>query len=578
MDQFSYRISGLRIGVILTILFSATSAWAESPDMRMRKKLIATGWDHPDSQRLLANLAAMEKQPFDGVVIELTGHTDEGKSCPLSVAFSNQNWRRAWFQASVNELRKCKFTRFTDNFITIGANPGNIDWFDDEGWQQIVEHWRIAAWLAKQSGLKGLLFDPEPYTPPHSQFSYVAQPDRAQRAFNEYAAKARERGRQVMRAVAEEYPKITIFCYFMNSVCVTAAGRADPRPALAVQGYGLYPAMIDGWLDVAPPSIVLVDGCESAYLYNSRQQFLESALQIKGACQELVSAENRAKYRAQVQVSFGMYLDAYWNPKDSPWYIGGLGGPRVERLRANTSAALAAADQYVWVYGERFRWWPTPNRGVRPESWSAAIPGCEQALLYARDPLDYARTEIAKAKQDGKAVNLARNGSFSSSTAKSMEGTEQDWHDGLPPAGWSAWQRDDSKGTFTWDREAGATGKGAARASRVADGCFLQSFKVAPGERYAVRAACKVRGSGNAWLRVRWQTADGRWTAETQDQLFYCEASPDNWRELFGVVDVPAGAGRLLILLGVGGQSTTEDAAWFDDVELYRLANHLQDR
>ncbi len=91
MDQFSYRISGLRIGVILTILFSATSAWAESPDMRMRKKLIATGWDHPDSQRLLANLAAMEKQPFDGVVIELTGHTDEGKSCPLSVAFSNQN-------------------------------------------------------------------------------------------------------------------------------------------------------------------------------------------------------------------------------------------------------------------------------------------------------------------------------------------------------------------------------------------------------------------------------------------------------------------------------------------------------
>ncbi len=74
----------------------------------------------------------------------------------------------------MNELRKCKFTRFTDNFITIGANPGNIDWFDDEGWQQIVEHWRIAAWLAKQSGLKGLLFDPEPYTLPHSQFSYAA--------------------------------------------------------------------------------------------------------------------------------------------------------------------------------------------------------------------------------------------------------------------------------------------------------------------------------------------------------------------------------------------------------------------
>jgi hypothetical protein len=30
-------------------------------------------------------------------------------------------------------------------------------------------------------------------------------------------------------------------------------------------------------------------------------------------------------------------------------------------------------------------------------------------------------------------------------------------------------------------------------------------------------------------------------------------------------------AGRLLILLGVGGQSTPEDAVWFDDVELYRV-------
>jgi hypothetical protein len=573
MDQFSYRITGLRIGVFLTILFSATSAWAQPPDLRIQKKLIATGWDHPDSQRLLANLATMEKQPFDGVVIELTGHTDEGKSCPLSVAFSNQSWRRAWFQASVDELRKCKFTRFTDNFITIGANPGNIDWFDDQGWQRIVEHWRIAAWLAKQSGLKGLLFDPEPYTPPYSQFSYAAQPGRMRHGFNEYAAKARERGRQVMRAVAEEYPEITIFCYFMNSVCATATGQADPRPALAAQGYGLYPAMIDGWLDVAPSTVVLVDGCESAYRYNSRQQFLESALQIKGACQELVSPENRAKYRAQVQVSFGMYLDAYWNPKESPWYIDGLGGPRVERLRANTSAALATADKYVWVYGERFRWWPTPNRGVRPQSWSEAMPGSEQALRYARDPLDYARTEIARAKRAGKLVNLARNGDFSSSMAKSMDGTEQKWHDGLPPAGWSTWQRDDSKGTFTWDRETGAAGNGAARASRVTDGCFLQSYKVAPGERYAVRTACKVHGNGNVWLRVRWQTTESRWTAETQDQLFYCEALPDNWRELFGVVEVPEGVGRLLILLGVGGQNATEDVGWFDDVELYRLTN-----
>jgi hypothetical protein len=178
---------------------------------------------------------------------------------------------------------------------------------------------------------------------------------------------------------------------------------------------------------------------------------------------------------------------------------------------------------------------------------------------------------MARAKSAGKLLNLARNGEFSSSSAKSLEGAELLWQEGRPPAGWSTWQREDSKGTFAWGREAGAGGKGAAKASLVGDGCFLQAYQAATGERYAVRAACRVHGNGSAWLRVRWQTAESRWTAEAQDKVFYCEPSPDKWEELFGVVEVPEGAGRLLILLGVGGQSTADDVAWFDDVELYKL-------
>ncbi len=160
----------------LMFLLAATSIRAEPPDVRIRKKLVATGWDHPDAEGLLKHLSAMEKQPFDGVVLEVTGRTAKGEPYPLRAAFHNEKWQRAWFQASVDQLRSCKFTRFTDNFVTLGANPGNIDWFGDERWRQIAEHWRIAAWLAKRSGLKGLLFDPEPYTPPHSQFSYASQP------------------------------------------------------------------------------------------------------------------------------------------------------------------------------------------------------------------------------------------------------------------------------------------------------------------------------------------------------------------------------------------------------------------
>ena len=555
----------------LLVLLTTAAVGAEPADMRVRKKLIATGWDHPDSEQLLAHLAEMEKQPFDGVVLELIGRTADGKPCPLRPAFCNQVWQPAWFQTNIDQLRACKCKRFTDNFITVGANPGDVDWFDDAGWRQVVEHWRIAAWIAKQSGCKGLLFDPEPYTAPHLQFGYAAQAGHKQHSFNEYAEKARQRGRQIMHAVVKEYPNITLFCYFMNSVSATATGRADPRLALATQGYGLYPAMIDGWLDAAPPGVVLVDGCESAYLFNSRQQFLEAALQMKIACQELVSPANRAKYRAQVQASYGIYLDAYWTPKDSMWYIDGRGGSRVERLRINTADALAAADEYVWIYGEQFRWWTTPNGSVKPKTWPEALPGCDGALRYARDPVDFARGELAKMKQAGQIVNLTHNGDFSLPKAKTSDGSEHKWHEGAPPAGWSTWQADSSHGTFTWDRRVGAAGAGAAKANRVANGCFIQSYKAAAGERYAIRAAYKVHGNGNAWLRVRWQTAQGPWTAETQDKLIYGPPPSDRWQQLFGVVEVPEGAGRLLILLSVEDQNAADDVVWFDDVELYKL-------
>jgi hypothetical protein len=343
---------------------------------------------------------------------------------------------------------------------------------------------------------------------------------------------------------------------------------------LASQSYGLYPAFIDGWLDAIPPTITLVDACESAYLYNGEQQFLDAAVLIRGACQELVSPENRAKYRAQVQVGFGIYLDAYWNPKEPkwmPWYIDGKGGPRVDRLRANVATALRVADEYVWVYGEKFRWWPTPNKGVNPQSWPEALPGCEQALRFARNPVEFARAQIAELQKAGKLANLARNGDFGSDRAVSIDGVADDWKQGKAPAGWHTWQEETSKGSFTWDRDVGAAAKGAARAAHVHNGCFIQSHKAAPGERYAIRAVRKLQGKGDAWIRIRWQNPDGKWMAEELDKLILCDGPRDQWDELFGVVDVPEGAGRLVILLGAARQASPEDVAWYDDVQLHRL-------
>lgn len=68
---------------------------ASAADMRRPKKLIATGWDQPDTQRLRKNLAEMEKRPFDGVVFVALERMEDGKTCQLRGAFVDQPWQRA---------------------------------------------------------------------------------------------------------------------------------------------------------------------------------------------------------------------------------------------------------------------------------------------------------------------------------------------------------------------------------------------------------------------------------------------------------------------------------------------------
>jgi hypothetical protein len=435
--------------------------------------------------------------------------------------------------------------------------------------------------VARESGCRGLAFDPEPYTPPHAPFSYGAQVARDRHSFDEYAAKARERGREVMKAVAAEYPNVTILSFFLNSVCSRATGHADPRPFLASEGYGLLPAFLDGWLDAAPPTITLVDGHEGSYCYNSDLQFLDAANLMRGACQELVSPENRAKYRAQVQTGFGIYLDAYVNPPTSPYYVDGKGGPRAERLRANVAAALRASDGYVWIYGEQHRWWPTPNADVKRTTWPEALPGSEDALRSARNPEDWARWKIAALEKAGTLKNLVTNGDFapprSEPAAKPAQepatkvATDVHTKKSILPAGWSPWQNENSHGTFAWDGDVGAVAKGSARLAGIKDGCYVQRVKAEPGKWFAVEAVRRLQGRGEAVLVVRWQTAEEKWIHETLDVDLISTEPRDAWAKMFGVVRVPEGAGNLVILLLARDQASPDDVAWFDDVRVYAL-------
>jgi len=559
---------------IAVLLLSSMQALADPAASLPRKKLIATGWDNPATDGFRRAASVFAKWPFDGAVVEpaAEGAPEELGSRPFRSAHGRQPWKREWFARAAEDLRAGLAAGPRDVFLAVNANPGDVDWFDDPGWRSIVDHWRIAAWIAKRGGARGLLFDPEPYVKPHEQFAYRAQAGHGSRTFAEYAAKARERGGEVMRAVGAEFPDAVILNYFLLSFLLDTTEGGDPARALPSHGYGLLPAFLDGWLDEIPPAMALVDGCEEGYYLTSPAEFLDRAVRIKGAAQALVAPGNRAKYRAQVEVGFGIYLDAYANPEGSKYYIGGGGRSRTEWLEANVASALRASDRYVWIYGEEGRWWPLPaGEQAKYRTWPEVLPGCDRVLAFVRDPVDAARRRVGELRAAGTLKELARNGGFDAKKAQENEGRAPDWKSSEAPPGWDFWQDEaTSKGASGWDREAGAGGPGSARMSGVADGCFIQKHPVRPGERVFAAASVRWRGRGEPYLTMRWQDARGKWIAWDKDATAFPAAGGEAWHAVEVTATVPAGAGYLVLLPGVKGQESADDTVWFDDVHVWK--------
>jgi hypothetical protein len=308
--------------------------------------------------------------------------------------------------------------------------------------------------------------------------------------------------------------------------------------------------------------VTLIDGNEPAYHYNTEAAFSAAYVQIKSDCQALVSPENRPKFRAQLQVGHGLYLDAYINPPTSRWHIDTHGQAHGHRLEQNLLSALEATDQYVWIYGEQARWWPLPQAGAPARQlWPEVLAGADSAIARVKGPVQWAKAAFSSQGTAGKLVNLLANGGFSASTNGQ-------------PASWRSWQEPDrTPGQFRFDPEIGHQAQGAAVLSGISYGCLIQSVRAVPGDVFVLSARVRQRGLGVPWMLASWLTPEGKQVAERRNHRFSPVADPnsDAWRELVGSVAVPDESGWLVVSLGVTGQQGPGDLVWFDDALAARI-------
>jgi hypothetical protein len=350
------------------------------PSLRKRK-LIEFGWDEPDVGFLARNPEAMDRSPFDGCVFHVTTSVP-GKN-PESLTWLGWGQRQFRFEefdeslggaAKVPWLRADpKEKRFGHNFLRFNVTPGKLDWFDDYG--AVVENARLAGKLARSVPSDGILLDTEQYE--GQLFDFTKQRDASRRTWPEYEAQARQRGREVMAALQDGFPGLTLMLTFGPSLVWNQSQRG--KIPLEKCRYGLLVPFVDGLIEAARGKTQIVDGFESSYGYREPAQFENAYETIISKSGKLMS--DPLAYRRIISAGFGLWLDYDWRKRgwkaDEPEenYFS------PEQFGKAVRAALERSDEYVWIYTETPRWWTETGKAKDlPEAYVRAIREARQGI------------------------------------------------------------------------------------------------------------------------------------------------------------------------------------------------------
>lgn len=380
-------------------------------------KIVASGWDigRMSPARIVASADKFADAPFDGIVFNLNLRDDiKDERDGFLRASCGRIWPRETLKPFIETFRKAsEIDHLRSSFVgSMFAPMKRMGWRDDKTWAAFAANLKTLAWLAKEGRLKGLVLDTEDYWRA-SQFEMIPS-DGA--SYDEMAALARRRGRELFSGVFEEFPDIRIVTYWWFSFHHEYV--ASPDPLAAARGIGdLMPALTDGMLDVMPPTARLLDGNEHTYHW----LFDRSCVAQRNSHQGLVSPENRAKFRACTGPAAAYYLDMYTNPEfkadgtRSAWYRPPVGGRRLNALIDRLEDGLFCSDEYIWMFGERNSWadWGKFDYCDRYEdaytngTWDAALPGFSAEIAMVKDPIGTLTPRLAALKASGNAVNLA---------------------------------------------------------------------------------------------------------------------------------------------------------------------------
>jgi hypothetical protein len=325
------------------------------------KKLIEYGWDAPSPDFFRKHIQAMERQPFEGIILKLNA----GKEVFTKTAYPN-----AAFDRDRQDLSVTRSSQLTDNFIVMwsGMDAG-WDWFNNADWAAAQQNIQNFAKTAKAGRLRGIAFDSEPYT--NSPWQYSKQPQQDSKTFAQYQNQVRKRGAQFMQTLQSTQPGTQVLAFgllgWLKDLWATPMDAAQLERQLAQHNYGLWPSFINGMLDVVQPDSTIIEGHEWAYYFYKTAWFDETRDAIFNKAMRLfIDPKNYRKYAKNVQLGQSVYVDLILDR-----FPNGANDPRTGKttqhflspadrfrlLEHNLYHSFRTTDRYTWLYSESADWW-----------------------------------------------------------------------------------------------------------------------------------------------------------------------------------------------------------------------------
>jgi hypothetical protein len=381
----------------------------EIADDRASKKLLEWGFDSPTPDYLRDNIAAMQAQPFDGIVFRLR---KEAHSIFQTTPLTEE-------ELELDILSELQWGQYTHNFLKLwSTDPSRtFSWFDDEQWDIISSNLKLYAEVVEASRAKGIAFDVEPYeTFGNSPWRFMTKEGQSLypgKTLTEVEGEIRKRGAQFMNALQSEKEDITLLCAVLLGAYRTSISYYPNNPQLGKgkSFYALLPAFVNGMLDVIGPNVTLVDGrfsynkLDGTYYFDTTSKFTEFARPYVRDADIYLSPENRSKYAAQVQLGhavfpdyvFGLLVNTQLKDKVPSYYTSMTEDYKSKWLEHNTYYALKTTDQYVYFYNEQMSWWgaeANPKYPDLPAAIKTSVEGGRTKFLEGQ-PLGFTMVKPA---------------------------------------------------------------------------------------------------------------------------------------------------------------------------------------